>query len=263
MAISPPGHAPLLNNVLRYTIPNSFTALSLLLGIASIVTTQLGGREYLELAAWMIVWCGLLDTMDGVAARVLKATSSFGAEFDSMADLVAFGVAPAILVLNAGVQIGGIEYGTGQFWVLAVAAGMFALAGALRLARFNLPTSKPERGWFVGVPITAAGGGMCSSLVLVLLYHEQIATGMPLNLYLPVLLFVLAMLMVSRIRFPKAVKRESTLINTFQVVNIILIIYCGVTRSWPEYLLGISVFLLVAGVIAGRISKPVTTPDDE
>ena len=160
-------------------------------------------------------------------------------------------------------QIGDIEFATGQFWVLAVAAGVFALAGALRLARFNLPTSKPERGWFVGVPITAAGGGMCSSLVLVLVYHEQIAAGMPLNLYLPVLLFVLAILMVSRVRFPKAVKRESTLINTFQVVNIVLIIYCGVTRSWPEYLFGISVFLLVAGIIAGRISKPVTTPDDE
>jgi F420-0:gamma-glutamyl ligase-like protein len=53
------------------------------------------------------------------------------------------------------------------------------------------------------------------------------------------------------------------LINTFQVVNIVLIIYCGVTRSWPEYLFGISVFLFVAGVIAGRISKPVPTPDDE
>jgi phosphatidylserine synthase len=99
--------------------------------------------------------------------------------------------------------------------------------------------------------------------VLVLLHHEPIAEGMPLNLYLPVLLFVLAMLMVSRIRFPKAVKRQSMLINAFQVVNIVLIIYCGVTRSWPEYLFGIGVFLLVAGIIAGRISKPVTTTDDE
>jgi phosphatidylserine synthase len=71
------------------------------------------------------------------------------------------------------------------------------------------------------------------------------------------------MLMVSRIRFPKAVKRQSMLINTFQVINIVLIIYCGVTRSWPEYLFGIGVFLLVAGIIAGRISKPVTTTDDE
>jgi CDP-diacylglycerol---serine O-phosphatidyltransferase len=259
--VPPLGHAGQLKEVLRYTIPNSLTALSLLLGIASIVTSQLGGREHLELAAWMIVWCGLLDTVDGVAARVLKATSSFGAEFDSMADLIAFGVAPAILVLNAGVQVGGVEYGSGQFPLLAVAAGVFALAGALRLARFNLPTSKPERGWFVGVPITAAGGGMCSSLVLVLLHHEQIVAGMPLNLYLPVLLFVLAIFMVSRIRFPKAVKRESKLINAFQAINIVLIIYCGVTRSWPEYLFGISVFLLVAGIIAGRISKPVVTAE--
>jgi len=99
--------------------------------------------------------------------------------------------------------------------------------------------------------------------VLVLLHHEPIAEGMPLNLYLPVLLFVLAMLMVSRIRFPKAVKRESKLINTFQVINIVLILYCGITRSWPEYLFGIGVFLLVAGVIAGRISKPVTTAESE
>ena len=75
-------------------------------------------------------------------------------------------------------------------------------AGALRLARFNLPTSKPERGWFAGVPITAAGGGLCSSLVLVLLHHEQVAQVMPLKLYLPVLLFVLAILMISRIRYP-------------------------------------------------------------
>ena len=252
--------APHLNNVLRYTIPNSFTALSLLLGIASIVTVQLGGREYLELAAWMIVWCGLLDTMDGVAARILKATSSFGAEFDSMADLVSFGVAPAILVLNAGMQIAAVEYGTGQFLLLAMAAGVFTLAGAMRLARFNLPTSKPERGWFVGVPITAAGGGICSSLVLVLLHHEQVAQVMPLTLYLPVLLFVLAILMISRIRFPKAVLRENKFINTFQIVNIALIFYCGITRSWPEYLFGIGIFLLVAGIIAGRISKPVTEP---
>lgn len=254
---------PHLNNVLRYTIPNSFTASSLLLGMASIVTTQLGGLEYLELVAWMIVWCGLLDTMDGVAARVLKATSSFGAEFDSMADLVAFGVAPAMLVLNAGMQLGGVEYGSGQFWVLAVAAGVFALAGAMRLARFNLASSKPERGWFAGIPITAAGGGLLSSLVLVLLHHQQIAAGMPLKLYLPVLLFVLAILMVSRIRFPKAVIRDSRFINVFQSINIALIFYCGITRTWPEYLFGIGVFLLIAGIIAGRISKPVADASPE
>ncbi len=243
--------------VLRYTVPNGVTALSLLFGVASIVNTQLGDLEF---AAWLIVWCGLLDTIDGVAARLLKATSSFGAEFDSMADLVSFGVAPSILVLNAGMQLGGIEFDTGQFWVLAVACGVFVLAGAMRLARFNLATSKPRSGWYVGVPITAAGGGMLSSLVLVLLMYEQIAITMPLKLYLPILMFVLAIMMISRLRFPKATIRKSKFINAFQLVTIGLIFYCGIFRTWPEYLFGIGVFLLIAGTIAGRITRD-TVPD--
>jgi CDP-diacylglycerol--serine O-phosphatidyltransferase len=237
----------------RYSIPNSVTALSLLLGLSSIVTAQVGE---LELAAWLIVWCGLLDTMDGLVARALKATSDFGAEFDSMADLVSFGVAPAILVLNAGLQTAGIDVGDGQFWVLLLSCGVFALAGAMRLARFNLGASSPGHGWFFGVPITAAGGGLLSSMVLVLLRHQDIVDLLPLHRFLPIIMFVLAILMVSRLRFPKAVLRENKVINTFQIVNIALIFYCGIFRVYPEYLLSIGVFLLVSGIIAGRITKP-------
>ena len=174
--------------VLRYSIPNSFTALSLLLGLTSIVTAQVGD---LELAAWRVVWCGLLDTMDGVAARLLKATSSFGAEFDSMADLVSFGVAPAIIVFNLGLQVGGVQLDTGQFWVLLVSCGVFVLAGAMRLARFNLATDVPSGGWFTGIPITAAGGGLIGSMVIVMLRHQDISGGLPLHLYLPILMFIL------------------------------------------------------------------------
>lgn len=237
---------------LRYTIPNSFTALSLLLGVASIVTTQLGD---LELAAWIIVWCGLLDVLDGASARLLKATSNFGAEFDSMADLVAFGVAPAVLMLNAGMQLGGIDYDSGQFWVLMVAVAVFVLAGAMRLARFNLVSDQPSTGWFAGVPITAAGGAMVSSVVLVLIRYPDIAASLPLRLYMPVLMFVLALLMISRLRFPKAKLRKSKIINAFQLVTIAGIYYCGITRSYPEYLFVMAVFLMIAGIIAGRITR--------
>jgi len=237
---------------LRYTVPNSFTALSLLLGVASIVTTQLGD---LELAAWLIVWCGLLDVMDGVSARLLKATSNFGAEFDSMADLVAFGVAPAVLMLNAGLRIGGIEYDSGQFWVLMVAVAVFVLAGAMRLARFNLVSDQPSTGWFTGIPITAAGGAVVSSTVLVLIRYPDVAASLPLRLYMPVLMFVLALLMISRLRFPKAKLRKSRFINGFQVLSIAGIYYCGVTRSYPEYLFGMAIFLLISGIIAGRITR--------
>lgn len=241
-----------MSSRLRYTIPNGFTALSLLLGIASIVTTQLGE---LELAAWLIVWCALLDVMDGVSARLLKATSDFGAEFDSMADLVSFGVAPAVLVLNAGMEIGGIEYESGQFWVLMLAIAVFALTGAMRLARFNLTTDQPSTGWFAGVPITAAGGGLVPAVILVLIHHPDVASLLPLHLYLPVMMFVLALLMISRIRFPKAMKRDSLFINVFQAIVIAGVYYCGITRSYPEYLLGMGIFVLIAGIIAGRITR--------
>lgn len=237
---------------LRYTVPNSFTALSLLLGVASIVTSQLGD---LELAAWIIVWCALLDVMDGLSARLLKATSDFGAEFDSMADLVSFGVAPAVLVLHAGIDIGDVEFESGQFWVLAVAIGVFALAGAMRLARFNLVTEQPVKGWFAGVPITAAGGGMVPAVILVLIHHPDIAASLPLHLYLPVLMFVLAMLMISTLRFPKAVKRDGIFINIFQGSVILAVYYCGITRSYPEFLLIMGTIILISGIIAGRITR--------
>ncbi|MGI9222118.1 MAG: CDP-diacylglycerol--serine O-phosphatidyltransferase [Woeseiaceae bacterium] len=238
--------------VLRYSIPSSITALSLLLGLCSIVTTQVGELEF---AAWLIVWCGLLDTLDGVAARVLKATSSFGAEFDSMADLVAFGVAPAILVFNLGLQYGGVDVETGQFWVLLLACGVFVLAGAMRLARFNLTSDVPHGGWFTGIPITAAGGGLISSMVLVMIKYDDVSTVLPLHLYLPILMFILGILMVSKVRFPKATMRKSKIINAFQIINIALIFVCGIFRIYPEYLFGIGVFLMVAGVIAGRITR--------
>ena len=241
-----------MSSRLRYTIPNGFTALSLLLGIASIVTTQLGD---LELAAWIIVWCALLDVMDGLSARLLKATSDFGAEFDSMADLVSFGVAPAVLTLNAGLQIGGIEFESGQYWVLMLAVAVFPLTGAMRLARFNLTSDQPATGWFAGVPITAAGGGLVPAVILVLIHYPDLAGVMPLHLYLPVMMFVLALFMISRIRFPKAKKRDSLFINAFQVIVIAGVYYCGITRSYPEYLLGMGLFVLIAGIIAGRITR--------
>jgi len=239
-------------NILRYGIPNSFTAASLILGLVSIVTGMLGD---LELAGWMIVWCGLLDVMDGLTARLLKATSSFGAEFDSMADLVAFGVAPGMLVLQAGLQLGEVEVGSHSFAVLMLAIGVYVLAGASRLARFNLSTSKPSSDWFVGVPITACGGGLISTAVILLTRYPEVAEGLQLKALLPITLFVLAILMVSTLRFPKMRRRQNIAFNVFQGANFLLTYYCGITRSFPEYLFFMGLILLVAGIIAGRISR--------
>lgn len=237
-------------SILRYTIPNSFTAASLLLGLGSVVASQLG---HLELAGWMIVWCGLLDVLDGLAARLLKATSTFGAEFDSMADLISFGVAPGMLVFHAGMDLGGVEMGTGAFTVLLVSVGAFVLAGALRLARFNLASQQTSDGWFAGIPITACGGGIIATAVILLARHDGVADALPLHAYLPVLMFVLALGMISTIRFPKIRRRDSKFLNAFQGFNFVASYYCGITRSYPEFLFGMALFLLVTGIVAGRI----------
>ena len=241
-----------MKNIVRYSIPNMFTAASLLLGFASIITSQTGN---IEQAAWMIVWCGILDVMDGLSARLLNATSPFGAEFDSMADLVSFGVAPAILMLNAVMYLNDIDRHSIEFWVLSVSVSAFVLAGALRLARYNLSSDKPMKGWFSGIPITAAGGGLTATAVILLLRHNAILDAEWINLYVPIFMFILAICMVSTFKFPKMMKRDGLYINLFQAFNFSVSCYCAVTRSYPEFLFFMGIFLLIAGTVAGLFAK--------
>tara|TARA_B100000809_G_scaffold250463_1_gene282954 strand:- start:948 stop:1652 length:705 start_codon:yes stop_codon:yes gene_type:complete len=229
-----------------------FTAASLLLGFASIITSQTGN---IEQAAWMIVWCGILDVMDGLSARLLNATSPFGAEFDSMADLVSFGVAPAILMLNAVMYLNDIDRHSIEFWVLSVSVSAFVLAGALRLARYNLSSDKPMKGWFSGIPITAAGAGLTATAVILLLRHNAILDAEWINLYVPIFMFILAICMVSTFKFPKMMKRDGLYINLFQAFNFSVSCYCAVTRSYPEFLFFMGIFLLIAGTVAGLFAK--------
>jgi len=241
-----------VKNIVRYSIPNMFTAASLLLGFASIITSQTGN---IEQAAWMIVWCGILDVMDGLSARLLNATSPFGAEFDSMADLVSFGVAPAILMLNAVMYLNDIDRHSIEFWVLSVSVSAFVLAGALRLARYNLSSDQPMKGWFSGIPITAAGAGLTATAVILLLRHNAILDAEWINLYVPIFMFILAICMVSTFKFPKMMKRDGLYINLFQAFNFSVSCYCAVTRSYPEFLFFMGIFLLIAGTVAGLFAK--------
>jgi CDP-diacylglycerol--serine O-phosphatidyltransferase len=241
-----------VKNIVRYSIPNMFTAASLLLGFASIITSQTGN---IEQAAWMIVWCGILDVMDGLSARLLNATSPFGAEFDSMADLVSFGVAPAILMLNAVMYLNDIDRYSIEFWVLSVSVSAFVLAGALRLARYNLSSDQPMKGWFSGIPITAAGAGLTATAVILLLRHNAILDAEWINLYVPIFMFILAICMVSTFKFPKMMKRDGLYINLFQAFNFSVSCYCAVTRSYPEFLFFMAIFLLIAGTVAGLFAK--------
>jgi CDP-diacylglycerol--serine O-phosphatidyltransferase len=133
----------------RMLVPNFFTLLGLCAGLTSI---RMSIEERWDVALAAIVFAAMLDGIDGRVARLLKASSRFGAELDSLADFVNFGVAPAILLFTWGlVDIKSIG------WICVM---IFALASALRLARFNVAVDEEKPKWqsnfFIGMPTPAA-----------------------------------------------------------------------------------------------------------
>ncbi|HRI67400.1 MAG TPA: CDP-alcohol phosphatidyltransferase family protein [Polyangium sp.] len=223
---------------LRYFVPNGFTGLSLLLGLASVTMSAQG--DY-RLAAWMILWGVLLDKLDGTAARLMKATSKFGVEFDSFADFVVFGIAPAALVYYRLLA-------TGQFigWqksAIMGVSGLYALALAIRLSRFNVTTGSESV--FFGLPGTLMGAVAAST------YLTWDKYGLSENLlpYFSVYLVIAAFLMVSTIRLPKMKLTKSKVFNAFLGANVVLSYVCAPLMLLPEYLLGCAVTFTMGGVI--------------
>lgn len=163
-------------------IPSIFTLSNLLLGVVSLIYTM--DDEFI-IASAAILLAMVLDGMDGRLARRLNATSPFGKELDSLADLVSFGVAPAIMVYALRMKSFGI------FGLIICIA--FALCGAIRLARFNVLNISS---YFVGVPITAAG----SLTALLVLVSTRVTIA---DAVYPFVMIILSYLMVSRFKIPK------------------------------------------------------------
>ena len=171
-----------------YLIPSLFTAGNLMCGFFSIIATFRG--EYVN-AALLILLANVFDGVDGYIARLTRTTSQFGVEFDSLADVVAFGVAPAILVyLWALVPWG--NWG----WL---AASTYVVCGALRLSRFNVQAQGIAKNYFVGLPIPAAAQMITSSVILYNYLGGAVAPSRHLIFLL--VIYGLAVLMVSNIPY--------------------------------------------------------------
>jgi CDP-diacylglycerol--serine O-phosphatidyltransferase len=182
----PRGIPPLRKGV--YILPNLFTSAGLFAGFYSIICTLQGD---LHLAAIMILVAQFCDVMDGRIARLTRTASSFGVQYDSLADLVAFGVAPGILVWRWALQPWG-RWG----WL---AATVYVTCGALRLARFNVQVGSVERRHFVGLPIPAAADVVAATVLLYFYFGGQGAAHK--ILLMPLLIVGLGVLMVSELRF--------------------------------------------------------------
>jgi CDP-diacylglycerol--serine O-phosphatidyltransferase len=178
---------------LRLLIPNLLTLLALCLGLTAIRFAFEGSIEW---AVSAIATAAVLDGLDGRVARALKGTSKFGAELDSLADFVDFGVAPGIVLYVAG-----LNRLNGLGWLVVL---LFVMAGALRLARFNVMIDDPDQpAWrktfFVGMPAPAgAVVGLLPVYLKFLSGADHAANGALLGLEASYV-FVIALLMASRV----------------------------------------------------------------
>jgi CDP-diacylglycerol--serine O-phosphatidyltransferase len=162
-------------------LPCIFTLANLLFGFLAIIFAM---DQALRPACAMVMLSVLMDSLDGKIARRLKANSDFGKELDSLSDMVSFGLAPAVLVYLF------VFHTFLPFWGLWISA-FFAMCGAVRLARFNILHNTD---YFVGVPITFAGG----FITLLLLFIDLV----PWLIY-PIIMVLLGGLMVSSLHVPK------------------------------------------------------------
>lgn len=238
-----------------YILPNLFTAGSLFCGMLAIFRVF---NENPGDACGLIVIASLFDVADGAIARLTRSTSAFGLNFDSLSDLVAFGVAPAVLAFDA--------FNSTHPHLAAAVCALFTICGALRLARFNVQATREEKKSFSGLPIPGAALAITSIVWVAATRPElrgwlartipNLKDGNPLGLMLPPALVVIAALMVSNVPFYglKSVKfagrQPFELLVMIVVIAVLLLIFKDyldivlLLVAWP-YILGMVGYALL------------------
>ena len=270
-----------------YALPTLFTAGNIFLGYIAILRSfrgamqaasgAPGAHEHFTIAATAIMAAGVLDGLDGRIARMTNTTSEFGREMDSLADVISFGIAPAVLAFAWGVQF--VEPSLGEhirkqlFNAGYFIAFLFLLCGAARLARFNIQKNpvpknpgRPDRKYFVGLPIPAAAGMVCA---VVFASDGEPFTSWQASAAWLALLLLLGFLMVSTWRY-----YSFKGINLSKPYTPLLIILVGAliyaTWNWPQPVIlalaigyvGGGILIRIGGIIRRRI-RPTPAPPSE
>ena len=189
-----------------FVLPSSITMASVFCGFSSVVMSiNAAGatpERFFLWAAGLLLLAGVFDGLDGRVARATNTATEFGVQLDSLADVISFGMAPAILAYRFGFFQMGIHdsHIRAAGWA---ACFVFTACGALRLARFNVQVGRTDPRYFVGLPIPAGAAAVAS----VIIWHPT-PPATPLHAYLfATELFLVGLLMVSTLRFPSFKKR--------------------------------------------------------
>jgi CDP-diacylglycerol--serine O-phosphatidyltransferase len=268
-----------------YALPTLFTAGNIFLGFLSILRSFRGSMaaatgvasapEHFAIAAKAIGAAVFLDGLDGRIARMTNTTSDFGREMDSLADVISFGIAPAVLAYAWGVQFIDTTLGPNirdqisRFGTFA--AFLFLLCGAARLARFNIQKNpipknpgRPDRKYFVGLPIPA-GAALVAGVVFA--FDGEPLGYWALSAAWLVLLAIIGLLMVSTWRYYSF--KGISLSKPYTPLIIILVgAFIYLTWNWPQPVLlamasayvASGILIRIGGVIRRRLRQPPPPP---
>lgn len=193
----------------RFLLPSLVTMVGIFCGFLAIVSASQGKFLY---AVQCILFAIILDGLDGRIARRLNATSAFGREFDSLSDVIAFGVAPALLMYYWGFDRLADEFGI-------LISFVFVVCSATRLARFNIIVDEEPKGWFTGLPTPAAAAALAA---LVYYHPEQISSMLSTGLLTAYTIF-LALMMVSTFHFLSVKNFKLTQTNLRQTILLLAV----------------------------------------
>ncbi len=224
-----PSPAPAQQTLNIYLLPNLMTAGNLFCGFLALTKIVEADRArnfaaHINTALFLILLACIFDLLDGRLARMGGKESPFGREFDSLADVVSFGVAPAFLVYRVVLKDVFVE----QIEIAWFLASIYLVCGALRLARFNCLAAQPGYGGsseFMGFPIPAAAGLVASLTLFIMWLDDKELTQGNWRYLLPVILIFLSFMMVSEVKYPSFKKIDWRTKRPFvKVVAIILVI---------------------------------------
>jgi CDP-diacylglycerol---serine O-phosphatidyltransferase len=249
---------PFPTNVRRAVIivPSLFTLFNLFFGIWSMVLASKGQPADFYRASWFIVFAGILDSLDGRLARLSNTGTRFGAELDSLVDVVSFGVAPAFLMYEMSFA----AMGAGA-WVFCY---FYVMGAAIRLARFNITQAGRAKSAFVGLPSPAAGMTLATyyPFTTTALYQTRLAH-LPWPLLLSLLMILLTILMVSNVRYatvPRGGLRTAR--GLLGLAFILSVLFFGIWQH-DEFLFPLGVAYMAYGVLRAAFLGLLATPDED
>lgn len=231
-----------------YLIPNLFTLLSLLAGFYAILISSQG--HFMQ-ACVAIFISAILDGMDGRAARMLKAQSPFGEQMDSLADCIAFGLTPAVLIYHYALQP------LGRIGIAC--AFVYAACAALRLARFNVQIGVVDKKYFIGVASPLAAILIATFVMVTHDYPNALPrTGLTLQVMSAIWAVVAGLLMVSNLKYHSFKEFDKKRVPFVALILIVFVLGI-VLYDIPAGLLAISVIYALSGIVSAiwnKIKRP-------